>query len=383
MMVLKFLSTPSARRATRYPTGFRCVCTISIHALREEGDPTAGGLDLLGQGFLSTPSARRATHVSFPCFHARLFLSTPSARRATKAKIMAASILEISIHALREEGDRPRPQECHADQISIHALREEGDHRRSERPDLWSISIHALREEGDRSGQAPRSQQKNFYPRPPRGGRPKVDGHSLLSERFLSTPSARRATSPTLKALYHKEISIHALREEGDKPLRGVLCIQNISIHALREEGDPCGLRPLPGEADFYPRPPRGGRPHRHHEPRRSDSISIHALREEGDASGDRPQKLSMIFLSTPSARRATSSSVAKPMACSDFYPRPPRGGRQRIAQHLVQRLLFLSTPSARRATIGRRNTMLLEMISIHALREEGDCSAPRQTHSG
>ena len=34
---------------------------ISIHALREEGDPTAGGLDLLGQGFLSTPSARRAT----------------------------------------------------------------------------------------------------------------------------------------------------------------------------------------------------------------------------------------------------------------------------------------------------------------------------------
>ena len=36
-----------------------------------------------------------------------------------------------------------------------------------------------------------------------------------------------------------KEISIHALREEGDL---GVLCgvlDLNISIHALREEGDP------------------------------------------------------------------------------------------------------------------------------------------------
>ena len=34
-----------------------------------------------------------------------------------------------------------------------------------------------------------------------------------------------------------------------------------ISIHALREEGDGwgAGLRRL--RADFYPRPPRGGRP--------------------------------------------------------------------------------------------------------------------------
>ena len=56
--------------------------------------------------------------------------------------------------------------------------------------------------------------------------------------RFLSTPSARRATDE----IYH------ALKDA------------NISIHALREEGD---LHPAAGRKhirDFYPRPPRGGR---------------------------------------------------------------------------------------------------------------------------
>ena len=35
--------------------------------------------------------------------------------------------LEISIHALREEGDPANEQDPHRHQISIHALREEGD----------------------------------------------------------------------------------------------------------------------------------------------------------------------------------------------------------------------------------------------------------------
>ena len=34
-----------------------------------------------------------------------------------------------------------------------------------------------------------------------------------------------------------------------------------ISIHALREEGDGGRLLPQPPCAYFYPRPPRGGRP--------------------------------------------------------------------------------------------------------------------------
>ena len=36
-----------------------------------------------------------------------------------------------------------------------------------------------------------------------------------------------------------------------------------------------------------------------------------------------------------------------------NFYPRPPRGGRLRCKAQLPQWSLFLSTPSARRATYG------------------------------
>ncbi len=146
------------------------------------------------------------------------------------------------------------------------------------------ISIHALREEGD-SCSAPLSTIfGNFYPRPPRGGRPPPWARHAQRSAFLSTPSARRATAATL-----------TLRAQ----------IEN-----------------------FYPRPPRGGR------------------RGHPDASGaDRE------FLSTPSARRATRGHPHAQGADSNFYPRPPRGGRR-------------AAPARRPHT---------PPISIHALREEGD----------
>ena len=56
--------------------------------------------------------------------------------------------------------------------------------------------------------------------------------------RFLSTPSARRATPPHSPYLFFKNISIHPLREEGDEPNCALSCLISISIHALREEGD-------------------------------------------------------------------------------------------------------------------------------------------------
>ena len=55
-----------------------------------------------------------------------------------------------------------------------------------------------------------------FYPRPPRGGRLDSDFRSLWDKLFLSTPSARRATDTPEQLARYKEISIHALREEGD-----------------------------------------------------------------------------------------------------------------------------------------------------------------------
>ena len=122
-----FLSTPSARRATHRQAPVDRFLGISIHALREEGDP-------------SLPLPPR-----FP---------------------------RISIHALREEGDRSLYRLSPGKGISIHALREEGDEdsggsesnlhyfyprpprggrldRIKANPALKGISIHALREEGD------------------------------------------------------------------------------------------------------------------------------------------------------------------------------------------------------------------------------------------
>ena len=125
-----------------------------------------------------------------------------------------------------------------------------------------------------------------------------------------------------------EHISIHALREEGDwripfhytrqqnfypRPPRGGRLVAylswfdalEISIHALREEGDPnrCGGQ-------------------------RNARISIHALREEGDAAETMLTNGCVIFLSTPSARRATRSLPIRLSGCPYFYPRPPRGGR-------------------------------------------------------
>ena len=125
------------------------------------------------------------------------------------------------------------------------------------------------------------------------------------------------------------KISIHALREEGDVKPKTKSELMAISIHALREEGDwitvpstppwfnfyprpPRGGRrrhprhAFPGPCDFYPRPPRGGRPSEVLLSLRQLGISIHALREEGDGSLSVNTSVSFLFLSTPSARRAT-----------------------------------------------------------------------------
>ena len=80
-----------------------------------------------------------------------LFLSTPSARRATDAPLLLQYGVGISIHALREEGDVI----------------------------FGGCLIDDL----------------NFYPRPPRGGRHDKETFKMADFKFLSTPSARRATN--------------------------------------------------------------------------------------------------------------------------------------------------------------------------------------------
>ena len=62
------------------------------------------------------------------------------------------------------------------------------------------------------------------------------------------------------------------------------------------------------------------------------------------------------VFLSTPSARRATLTDASTIDTDINFYPRPPRGGRP----------------------YGGLYGLLRVFISIHALREEGDPAALR-----
>ena len=84
------------------------------------------------------------------------FLSTPSARRATG----------------RSDGQKVHPR------ISIHALREEGDTLAVASMLDNMISIHALREEDDVPLTASSRSLLYFYPRPPRGGRLKLESEA-------------------------------------------------------------------------------------------------------------------------------------------------------------------------------------------------------------
>ena len=276
----------------------------------------------------------------------------------------------ISIHALREEGDLTAwTLQCPA-AISIHALREEGDLRgvlsapsalhfyprppRGGRqlcpalfPDVMGISIHALREEGD-SGWKPRPPLRcNFYPRPPRGGRPPAGVLARWSIRFLSTPSARRATARATST-QHPQVHFYPRPPRGGRhPNTGNKIYDGvISIHALREEGDlPWCLLLSEFWINFYPRPPTG-----------------------------RKQKF-WRFLSTPSARRATMSLLKIWNLLLNFYPRPPRGGRQtRLLTILFSGYFYPRPPRGGRPML-MASLLSPKAISIHALREEGDVS--------
>ena len=282
--------------------------------------------------FLSTPSARRATVTRCSRELTEEFLSTPSARRATFSRHARRHPKVISIHALREEGDRRntairrpssnfyprpprggrrrvrrnRPQDA---RISIHALREEGDARRRAGSRGFAISIHALREEGDQS--RPHTRTGN--------------------EEFLSTPSARRATTAQLKKrqTVREFLSTPSARRATRGVAQAVEDSQFLSTPSARRATNRGRIRE-PETRNFYPRPPRGGRP-------------------------------------------PPSSKSARPSA--NFYPRPPRGGRPVVVGSDDLKCQFLSTPSARRATCGGGTQNQDIIISIHALREEGDTS--------
>ena len=190
------------------------------------------------------------------------------------------------------------------------------------------ISIHALREEGDRHRWPHRDVCRDFYPRPPRGGRPGSLSEPHRPVLFLSTPSARRATVIAFSyAILQEFLSTPSVRRATKGNGHGLLPERFLSTPSARR-------------ATWHQ---YGASVHQ--------SISIHALREEGDGSSPIKFHARRGFLSTPSARRATKLPPRKRSSQKNFYPRPPRGGRQ-------------SGHPALDAGV---------RISIHALREEGD----------
>ena len=147
----KFLSTPSARRATQLTNGKRAAIPISIHALREEGDGLVVDFCVFGLAFLSTPSARRATG---PVANKGLAVGNfyPRPPRGGRPATGVSGTKVLYFYPRPPRGGRPQ------------------DYGHHSRP--GDISIHALREEGDLT----------------------LDPHLTGGVRFLSTPSARRAT---------------------------------------------------------------------------------------------------------------------------------------------------------------------------------------------
>ena len=215
-----FLSTPSARRATSHtPDSMPRLSPDFYPRPPQGGRLSTKGIPAAALRFLSTPSARRATLDQEP--HHRILLA-------------------ISIHALRKEGDSSA-QKRTATKKHFYPRPPQGGRREavteSGRNDL--ISIHALRKEGDQmvfdaiqrefqflsTPSARRATEHpllavcslfDFYPRPPQGGRPAATQRSSSTPTFLSTPSARRATPAPQPEQPTPEISIHALRKEGD-----------------------------------------------------------------------------------------------------------------------------------------------------------------------
>ena len=169
-----------------------------------------------------------------------------------------------------------------------------------------------------------------------------------------------------------------------------------ISIHALREEGDHRKPKQRKPKQNFNPRPPRGGRlkatvaavfnrvfqstPSARRATVSSgirvflQPISIHALREEGDTPQSGITSCSGDFNPRPPRGGRPASFMSLCEAPAYFNPRPPRGGRRgcRSLHHGVSAYFNPRPPRG-----GRLETTPIdiqqEIISIHALREEGD----------
>ena len=175
---------------------------------------------------------------------------------------------------------------------------------------------------------------------------------------FQSTPSVGRAT--TLKSgcqALHFEISIHALRGEGDRqaiPGIGVLL-------------------------NFNPRPPWGGR--QKERLKAAELLGFQSTPSVGRATPKSPIWIgARLFQSTPSVGRATEhGGVMQHKEFISIHALRGEGDRTSVSFDGVAGL-FQSTPSVGRATGRNGGAVPWPVISIHALRGEGDGNGPHRS---
>ena len=190
-----FLSTPSVGRATRPMMWATCGQRNFYPRPLWGGRLMAISITFYQFEFLSTPSVGRATQIDGHQLEITKFLSTPSVGRATQHSRPSLS---------RVRNFYPRPpwggRQCF---LSAYGL--------------WAY----------------------FYPRPPWGGRPATAGTGDVLQDFYPRPP------------WGGRLLGHGKRR----------CPTEISIHALRGEGDQDAGGASSARRHFYPRPPWGGRP--------------------------------------------------------------------------------------------------------------------------
>ena len=241
-------------------------------------------------------------------------------------------ILGISIHALLAESDGILGRRLwHRQQfLSTLSLRRATILGIPNQVGTW-ISIHALLAESDTYPSQCRTFARDFYPRSPCGERPVKIKPVLISTKFLSTLSLRRATGKTYGALEHVHISIHALLAESDTyPSQCRTFARDFYPRSPCGERLPLRLELVRRLYHFYPRSPCGERPALKTIKALFDTISIHALLAESDNNLKKSVSVTVPFLSTLSLRRATTANRTDPSAILDFYPRSPCGERRR-----------------------------------------------------
>ena len=271
----------------------------------------------------------------------------------------------------------PQPWEA----ISIHALLAESDgqtggYRTARMSFLSTLSLRRA----TNTLRGLRRCTANFYPRSPCGERPwkmwrnvwelAISIHALLAESDWTAPCSpggcgyfyprspcgeRRYASAFPQSMQY----FYPRSPCGERRVRQVILAEPfifISIHALLAESDSRVFMLMPSMRYFYPRSPCGER------------LTVSTLKI-----------LAILFLSTLSLRRATTTSAGRSAFRRHFYPRSPCGERRVGPRWYSGVCNFYPRSPCGERLIPTLSSHAHPGISIHALLAESDPCSERQ----